>query len=565
MQPPSRKHWIIADKITPEAEKELAAFPPLIRQILFNRKISDPIQALRYMEGRADAGDPFCLKDMNAVVDRIIFAIDHNEKIAVYGDYDVDGISATALMYEVLRELGARVEPYIPNRFDEGYGLNNAALETLANGGARLVLTVDCGVRSLEEAEYASQMGIDLIISDHHHPGAQLPDAYAVICPKQPGDEYPDKSLAGVGLAYKIAEALFASRTGSAARAQDWLDLVALGTIADIVPLTGENRSLVRGGLNRLRSGQRLGVVSLARAAGINLSMLTAGDVGFMLAPRLNAAGRIESPQAAFDLLVSNDIQQAGLLAQKLDDQNRSRQAQTREMLKLAEQQLMEAEEEFLIFTVDSSFNSGVVGLVASRLTERYHRPAVVGTWMEDEVRASCRSIGGFNITHALDECADILVRHGGHAMAAGFTVRGERLEELRERLMKIAWRELAECDLRPVVHVDAEVSFEELRPDILSYLNSLQPTGQENPEAVFCSRNLTIRSAKAVGDKTHLKLLLTDGKLVFDAIAFHFGHLVDNLPKKVDVAYHFEKNSYNGREALQLRVIDIKPGGTVD
>ncbi|MHB0924478.1 MAG: single-stranded-DNA-specific exonuclease RecJ [Bellilinea sp.] len=566
MQPPSSKRWVIAEKISPQADEALTAYPPAIRQILFNRGIEDTLQAQRYMEGKAELADPYLLKVMGATVDRIVWALDHNEKMAVYGDFDVDGVTATVLMVEALRTLGGIVEPYIPNRFEEGYGLNVEALESLAEKGVQLVITVDCGIRSIVEANRANELGIDLIISDHHHPGAALPEGYAVICPKQPGDEYPDKDLAGVGVAYKIAQALFSRRSGSISYADHWLDLVALGTVADMVPLIGENRLMVRKGLHLLRMGQRLGVVSLANAARINLPSLDAGNIGFGLAPRLNAAGRLESAHDAFDLLASKDLQRTGLLAQKLDDQNRERQKQTLEMQTLAEQQLLEAEEELLIFALDPTFNAGLVGLVASKLTERYHRPAIVGTWMEGTVRASCRSIAEFHITQALDECADLMVRHGGHSLAAGFTVREEHLGELKERLVRIAWREMAGSDLRPEIKVDLEIGLKDLRPDLLDYLEMLQPTGQNNPGAVFCTRDLEIRYPKTVGnDKTHLKMSVTDGHLIFDSIAFRFGHLLADLPKRVDIAYHFEKNIYNGRETLQLRVIDIRPTGSGD
>lgn len=566
MQPPSSKRWIIAEKLPPQADQSLAAFPLFLRQILFNRGIQDGVQAIRYLEGRFEPGDPFLLADMHEAVDRLVFALDKREKIAVYGDFDVDGVTATVLMVEVLQSLGGLVEAYIPNRFDEGYGLNVDALENLAARGVQVVLTVDCGIRSLQEAKRADELGIDLIISDHHHPGAGLPEAYAVICPKRPDDEYPDKNLAGVGLAYKIAQAVVSRRPGAGLAAENWLDLVALGTIADMVPLAGENRLMVRKGLHMLRLGQRLGVVSLANAAGLNLQRLNATDVGFGLAPRLNAAGRLESAQAAFNLLAATDLQQAGLLAQKLDDHNRERQQQTRDMQRQAEQQLLEAEEEYILFTLDPNFNPGVVGLVAARLTETYYRPAVVGTWLDGVIRASCRSIDEFHITQALDECRDLMVRYGGHALAAGFTVREEHLGELRERLSKIAWDQLSKYDLRPVIHIDMELPLKDLQPDLLDWLEMLQPTGQGNPDPIFCTRNLEIRYPKTVGaDKSHLKMSVTDGKLVFDCIAFRFGHLLNILPKKVDIAYYFEKNVYNGRENLQLRVIDIKPSGPSD
>lgn len=566
MQPPSSKRWVIAQKITPEADQALAAYPPVMRQFLFNRGITEGVQAIRYLEGRVETADPFLLTDMAAAVDRLIWALDHREKIAVFGDFDADGVTSTVMMIEALQAFGGLVEPYIPDRLEEGYGLNNEALTILKESGVQIVLSVDCGIRSVNEARHALDLGLDLIITDHHHVGEQLPPGYAVIDPKREGDAYPDKNLAGVGVAYKLVQALASRRPGSGIAAEDWLDLVALGTVADMVPLIGENRLLVRKGLHRLRLGKRQGVLSLANAARVNLNTLSTGDVGYMLAPRLNAAGRLESALAAYHLLYSKDVAEAGLLAQKLDDQNTSRQKQTRDMQTEAERQLLEAEEEYILFALGQDFNPGVVGLVAARLVELFHRPAIVGAWVDGAIRASCRSIPGFHITRALDECAALLVRHGGHDCAAGFTVHEEHLEELRERLAKIAWRDLAGSDLRPVVRIDQEIPLNELHPTLLDWMEMLQPTGQNNPDATFCSRNLQVAHVKTVGaDKTHLKFSVTNGNIFFDAIAFRFGHMAGKMPDRVDLAYQFEKNVFNGRESLQLKVMDIKASGTPD
>jgi single-stranded-DNA-specific exonuclease len=500
---------------------------------------------------------------MDAVVDRLLFAVDHNEKITVYGDYDVDGVTATALMVDVLNALGGQAEAYIPNRFEEGYGLNNDALDALAEQGVRVVLTVDCGIRSLPEAEHAEALGMDLIISDHHHPRGELPKAYAVVCPKQDGDEYPDKNLAGVGLAYKIAQALISKRPVEGYTAEDWLDLVALGTVADIVPLVGENRMLVKAGLAQMRLGRRQGLLSLVKAAGLNLAGLNAVDISFGLAPRLNAAGRLESALASYELLTTRDLMRAGFLSQKLDDQNRERQKQTQEMQLKAESQIHEAGFERLLFAFDPQFNPGVVGLVAAKLTESYYRPAIVGTTLEGYTRASCRSIQEFHITRALDECADLMEHHGGHAMAAGFTIRNDRLGELIERLNAIAQRELADLDLRPALRADMEIPLRDLHPEWLRELDQLQPTGAGNPEAQFVSRGLRVVRAKIVGsDGKHLKLAVTDGRITYDAIAFRQGHWWEKMPERIDILYQFEKNVYNGRESLQLNVRDIKPSG---
>ncbi|MBP7786281.1 MAG: single-stranded-DNA-specific exonuclease RecJ [Longilinea sp.] len=561
MQIPAYRRWQIAPALPAEANIALVEYPYPIRQILYNRGCLDADSAERYLRAQPEMYDPFQMIGMEDAVARILSAISMGEEIVVYGDYDVDGVTATALLVQVLQQMGGKARAYIPNRFDEGYGLNNEALDVLAQEQVRLVITVDCGIRSPVEAEHARSCGMDMIITDHHHPKDEIPNAWAVICPRQEGDPYPDKNLAGVGLAFKLAQALLLRHPVEGVSAEDWLDLVALGTVADLVPLVGENRGLVRAGLRILRMGRRQGVLSLAQAAGLNPERLTAGDISFGLAPRLNAAGRLESALAAFAMLMSTDPMEAGPLAQKLDDQNRQRQKITQEIQQAAE--LMAAEEvsPHLIFAVHPEFNSGVVGLAASRLVEAYYRPAIVGQIGEETTRASCRSIPIFHITKALDECADLLVRHGGHAMAAGFTVSNHQLEELRVRLQAIAERELADQELVPSLRADIELPLSEIRPSLLPYLDQLQPTGTNNPEAVFVARNLWVTNSRTVGaEKKHLKLTVTDGSITYDAIAFRQGHWQDQMPESVDLMFTFEKNNFQGREYLQLNVKDIQP-----
>ncbi len=565
MQKVALKRWKLAEKIPAEVEQALSYYPPFFRQVLYNRGITDRDQAMTFLDPGEDFHDPMLLLNMLGVVERLLFAIDHHETIAVYGDYDVDGVSATALLVETIQLLGGNVIAYIPNRFEEGYGLNIEALSFLREQSVRLVLTVDCGIRSLREAEHAKQIGLDLIISDHHHPLEEIPSAEFVICPKQKGDEYPEKNLAGVGIAHKIAHALL--RQGRKELPYDGfgLDLVALGTVADVVPLTGENRMLVRAGLKVLRRGWRAGLRSLAQAARLNLSTLNTADIGFGLAPRLNAAGRLESALASYQLLLEKDIQQIGLLVQRLDDQNRDRQKITTEMQKRAEELIQMEGFEEILFAFDESFNPGVVGLVAGKLTESYYRPAVVGHMNGEFVRASCRSIPAFHITRALDTCADLMVHHGGHALAAGFTIHRNHLTELKQRLAKIAMDQLGDLDLRPVLRADVELPLGELHPEFLKYLSLLEPTGMDNPEVHFISRSVRISNARSIGtDGKHLKFSVTDGRITYDAVAFRQGHWMETgLPKEVDILYRFEINNYNGRESLQLNVVDIKPAGS--
>jgi single-stranded-DNA-specific exonuclease len=565
------KRWVIAPPITPQADEALSKFPPILKQIVFNRGMGTDAEARAFLKAEPNSNtDPFQLIGMTAAVDRIRYALDHHEPIAIYGDYDVDGVTATALLVHALEAFGGNVRGYIPNRFDEGYGLNTDALDSLKADGVKLVITVDCGIRSPEEALHARTIGLDLVISDHHHPdGENLPAAFAVINPKQHGDPYPDKDLAGVGLAYKIAEALVSAQQWmNGFQLNDLLDLVALGTVADLAPLVGENRVLVRRGLRQIHATKRQGLFSLASVAEMKINKVTAGNIGFVLGPRLNASGRLESALASFELLTTTDFMRAGQLAQQLDVQNRQRQALTRSMQEQAELiAKSEDPEAFLLFAAHEEFNPGVVGLAASRLTEVYYRPAVVAAKNADETRGSCRSIPEFHITDALDQCKDLLIRHGGHAAAAGFTVKNENLPELVTRLKAIAKEQLGDKDLRHTLSADMEVSLSDLNFEVLKHLNYLEPTGYGNPDAVFVSRNVKVKTARTVGmDGKHLKLTLEeDGGATFDCIGFRMGHMKTTLPPRVDVMYRLEANEYNGRTSLQLNLKDVKATGIPD
>jgi single-stranded-DNA-specific exonuclease len=565
------KRWAIASPITPQAEESLTKFPPILKQILFNRGLGSYEEAKLFLEAKpVSNNDPFQLLGMRATVERILDALEHQEPIAIYGDYDVDGVTATALLVEALEGLGANVRGYIPNRFDEGYGLNKDALDSLQADGVKLVITVDCGIRSPNEALHARTIGLDLIISDHHHPdGLNLPPAFAVINPKQHGDPYPDKDLAGVGIAYKIAEALVSSRPAAVSlQLNDLLDLVALGTVADLAPLVGENRSLVRKGLRQIRATKRQGLYSLAGVAQMKIDKTTAGQIGFMLGPRLNASGRLESALASLELLTTPDVMRAGQLALQLDGQNRQRQAITKTMQQQADEIAMnEDPNAFLLFAAHEDFNPGVVGLAASRLTELYYRPAIVAAKSAEETRGSCRSIPEFHITDALDLCKDLLVRHGGHAAAAGFTVKNENLPALVTRLKSIAEDQLSGRDLRQTLSADMVVPLSQLNFGVLDYLAYLEPTGYGNPDAVFVSRNVKVKSSRTVGaESRHLKLSLEDERgATVDCIGFRMGHLQPTLPPRVDVMYHFEVNEYNGRKSLQLNLKDVKAAGIPD
>jgi len=563
---PLPKRWHIHHRIPNDIDQALKDFSPLMRQLLYNRGFTEAESAADFISGTVShPTDPYQLSGMEQAVKRLHEAITQGEKIVVYGDYDADGVTSAALLSSFLSVLGVDARVYIPNRYDEGYGLNEEAMHQLAGEGAKLVITVDCGVRAVGEVTLANELGMDLIITDHHHVPEVLPPAVAVIDPKKPGDAYPEKDLAGVGLAFKLAQAYLSAYPREDIDPALWLDLVAIGTVADLAPLRGENRMLVKAGLDQIRSQPRQGIYSLAQVAGIDLKKINAGNIGFGLGPRLNAAGRLESALTAFELLSTNNLLEAGRLAQVLDSYNSERQDMTHLIREQAAEQVLGTDPDaVLFFAASPEFSEGVVGLAASRLADAYYRPSIVAHQGEEFTVASCRSIPEFHITRALDAVADLLVRHGGHAAAAGFTVRNADTDALITRLTEIAQSQLGELELLPEIHIDREILLDKLDykyiPGILEDLHKLEPTGRGNPEPVFASRNVGVRQARTVGrEGSHLKLTLQAGRNAFDAIAFRQGHWAGAMPDRVDVAYRFEINEYMGRNTLQLNVKDIK------
>jgi len=574
---PRSKRWQIAPAAPSSYVKQFTGLPRLLIQALYNRGVIGTDQVAAFLDPNPPLRNPLeppKLKGLEKAVMRLRCAIQQREPVAVYGDYDVDGVTATALLVQTLTALGADARPYIPDRVDEGYGLNIQALHKLQEAGVRVVVTVDCGIRSPREVARGNELGLDIIVTDHHSVGAELPPAWACINPKQDDCPYPFKELAGVGLAFKLAQALLLveQRTSGHAplREDDLLDLVALGTVADLAPLVDENRALVSRGLTRLNTVPRPGVAALIQVSGIKPGAVNAMAIGFMLGPRLNAAGRIEHAIAAYRLLSTSDAAQARELAVELDERNRERQRLTRETQdKARELALARAPADApLLFAADPGFRAGVVGLAASRLTEEFYRPSVVVELGEDESRGSCRSIPEFHITRALDECADLLVRYGGHAAAAGFTVPTARLDELAARLLAIAQAQLGGRDLNPSLEIDAEVLPGELNSETWAQLKRLEPCGYANPTPVLVSRSLRVREARPVGaDGAHLKLTLQDERrVIWDAIAFRQSHHLAWLQNdmQVDAAYHLEINEWNGQERLQLNVLDLRPAGQV-
>lgn len=563
------KRWNIAPRVPSEQAVLYPDLPPWVVQVLYNRGIRTPEQVRAFLADDFEAPNPFEMKGMERAVRRLWRAIEDNEQMAVFGDFDVDGVTATALLVEVLQAAGGRVMPYIPHRVDEGYGLNLDALRDLWRQGVRLVITVDCGIRSVVEVTEASK-GLEIILTDHHSVGEVLPPAMAVINPKQQDCPYPFKELAGVGVAYKLAQAFLRMREAIGKPVplpeERLLDLVALGTVADLAPLTGENRALVRRGLKALNEAPRSGIEALMATANVRRGEVDATAIGFRLGPRLNAAGRLRSATLAYDLLTCQDPLQTRELARQLDELNRTRQTQTEQAVARAEALVQEGDPDaYLYFAASPEFELGIVGLAAGRLTEAHYRPTVVVEQGAEESRGSCRSIAEFHITRALDACSDLLIRHGGHAAAAGFTAATACLEDLRIRLQELAQEQLAGQDLRPVVDIDVECDLADLAEVTMDHLGLFEPCGMANPPPVFLSRAARVRSMRRMGaEGQHLKLDLLDAKNAsWEAVAFGFGDRSDALAGRVELVYTVGVNDWNHQKRTQLMVEDVRPAGS--
>jgi len=574
--------WQLASEMPADSPLRTAgdAVHPVLRQILFNRGLMRPADIQAFLSKHyLDSRDPFQLADMDRATDRVARALRDGQTIVIYGDFDADGVTSTVLLTEALRAMAddrRLIIPYIPDRVDEGYGLNLEALTALRQKGADLVISVDCGIRSPVEVAHAASIGLDMIVTDHHSLGRELPPALAVINPKRPDSRYPEKMLAGVGIAYKLAQAVrLALPERAVGDESNLLDLVAIGTVADLAPLLGENRKLVAEGLVVLNECRRPGVAALMKVSGLTQGQMTAESIGFGLGPRINAAGRLAHAYDAAKLLIASNSHTAAEQAAKLDDLNRKRQSLTRQLSAQAEQMIDPAAS--IIIASSPAFKSGVVGLVASRLAEKNYRPVIIMEQGPDESRGSCRSIPEFHITDALDEVADLLVRHGGHAQAAGFTIHNQNVPEFIGRLTEIACERLAGQDLKPALTIDAELPLGEIDWALQGTLEQLEPTGYHNPSPLLLARGAEVISHRPVGsDGSHLQLHLVDARRngaaeprngqharpvqAFPAIAFRQGEWAAALPKFIDIAYRIGVNRWQGNETLQLVIEDMCP-----
>jgi single-stranded-DNA-specific exonuclease len=555
---------------------------PLLVQCLVNRGFSEPATIENFLRPRLkQLADPFLLPDMDAAITRLLTARERGDSLVIFGDYDVDGVTSSTLLLQVLRALGWQASSYLPHRMDEGYGLSRDGVENcLKKYPTNLLLAVDCGSTAVETIAWLRERGVDVIVLDHHQISDPPPAAVALVNPRvalrNRASDNPAaasfEELCSVGLAFKLAHALVKrGREINLPGAADFdlrplLDLVALGTIADLVPLTGENRILVSAGLERLNATTRPGLVALKQVAQ-SPDTLGTFDVGFQLAPRLNASGRLETAEESLNLLMADSLDEAMPLAQRLDAQNRERQKIERGIAEEAGgavRSRFNPESDYVIVEGRLLWHLGVVGIVASRVLQEFYRPTIIIGGEGDNWRGSGRSIAGFDLAAALRECDDLLVRHGGHAMAAGLTIHPDNLEAFRTRLNEIARRTLKREDLQPPLRLDAEVNLGDLSLDSLAELDQLKPMGQGNPAVQFYAANVTHhRPLQRMGaDKQHVKLWGTDGKIVHEAVWWNAGK--ESLPVgRFDLSFAPQVNAYNGKQSVQLKVLDWRPAAT--
>lgn len=545
----------------PDEYLQSSAQPALIAQLLHNRGVKPGDVESFLAPGSALEGNPFLLPDISRAVGRIYEAALAREKVAVYGDFDVDGVTAATILAEGLSRVGLESMLYIPDRFTEGHGLNLAAIEELHARGANLVITVDCGVTDVNEVKRAHELGMDMIITDHHIPLQSLPLAVAVVDPKRRDSRYPHPDLAGAGVAFKLLQALF-HRDSRASWLAELLDLVAMATVTDLSPLVGENRYLVSEGLKQLNHSSRLGIQEMVALAGLKMGGLGTEDISWVLGPRLNAAGRVDSASASYRLLATQSVDEARALALELEERNAERQKLTAEVLGLVRERLTAKVHLPLLMDADESYSVGVIGPVAGKLVDEFYRPVAIVSAGPDLCKGSCRSIPEFDMVAALESCRDLLTAFGGHAMAAGFTIPRRNMPELEGRLISLARHQLGHLDLRPELRVDAELPLTQLTGDTFNLIQRLSPFGRGNPLPTFLSRHVEVTECRNFGSHGDwLRLKLKQGKVTWRAVDFVSQAKADEIPRYVDIVYYLETTRWNGEEVLSLNLRDLAPG----
>jgi len=548
-----------------ELSKEMN-ISPILAQLLINRGLKCSSEVKKFI--KADFGNlnnPNLFLDMTKALDRIIYSINNDERILIYGDYDVDGITSTALLFSVLKEITSNIYYYIPNRFQEGYGLNEQAINIALKNKISLIITVDCGISSVCEIEKAKELGIDVIISDHHIPQSSIPSAFAIINPKC-DENYPFKELAGVGVSFKIAQALYARLNKNQENLNEFLDYVALGSIADSVPFVSENRILIKYGLRILNQTKKEGLKALIKECGLNEGEINTRDINYALAPRLNAAGRLEDPKIALELLLTESKERAKYLAKKLSEINNNRRNIGDSILKeakiQAKKQINKENNHVLVLSAEN-WNQGVIGIIASRLVEEFNRPTIVISEKNDIGKGSGRSTQNFHLYKAIEQCKELLTNYGGHEHAAGIGIQSKKILEFKLKINKIYQTFMTEKEIIPQLDIDASILLKDINFNLLKDIDTLEPFGFGNPKPVFCSYENKISNWRLVGEKKqHIKMKVLEKDRLFYGIGFKLAKigskiLTDN--KRVSLAFNVELNRWNGAENIQINIKDIK------
>ncbi len=533
----------------------------LLAKVLLNRGFKEKEKVQKFLYPKLEElYDPFLMNDMDVAVQRIIEAYETKEKVTIYGDYDVDGITSISVLKSFLTELGMDVEHYLPSRLEEGYGLNNEAVKKVAEQSTKLLITVDCGISAYNEVEYAKELGMEVIVTDHHECPEKLPRALAVLDPKREDSTYPFSSLAGVGVSFKLIQALSYRLNLDRKRYLKYLDVVCLGTVADIVPLVDENRIIVTYGLILMKQTRKVGLQELIKASGY--SKIDSMTISFGLAPRLNACGRMGKADLALELILTQDRAEAQKIALELNEINKERQEVEKKIISDAIE-IIERDrlyENGVIVVGNENWHHGVIGIVASKITETYYKPSILICMENGKGKGSGRSIEGFDLHGALTECEDLLEKFGGHEMAIGLSIYESNILKLREKLCSIAIENKID-ELQPVVKIDAEVNSDDISFETIRDLEKLEPFGEANPSPIFMYKNLKVDSVRALSNGKHLRLVLKDNNFKYDAIAFNMGdkRLSIEIGNKVDIAHSLEINHFNNTDKIQFNLKDIK------
>ena len=556
------KKWeyrnIDQDKVKEIAEKFYIS--ELISSVLVSRGITEEDEIRIFLDPtRDDFYDPFLLPDIETAVERLIKAINNKEKVIIYGDYDVDGITSTTVLKKFLDERGLNVSTYIPNRLKEGYGLNKKAIDEICDKGYTLIITVDCGISSIDEVEYANSLGIEVVITDHHEPLENLPDAVAVIDAKRKDNKYPFNQLAGVGVVFKVIQGLSKKLKLDDKEYLKYLDLVCVGTISDIVPLVDENRVIAKLGLKLIAMTKNLGLRELIKASGYK--EIDSNTVSFGIAPRINACGRMGHEEDALKIFLSDDIGEVKALTQQLNEYNRTRQETEKEIFKQA-LEMIDRDKEYdnnAIVLGHSQWHHGVIGIVSSKITEIYFKPSILICFEGEEAKGSGRSVPGFDLHNALCSCSNHLEKYGGHEMAVGLCLKKNEFQSFKRELEEYAEKEKVK-EITPVIYIDNLITEREMNFNTIEELKLLEPFGEANKKPLFAYKGLKIDSIRAISEGRHLKLTLKDKNNIINAIGFNMGNLADDylIGDKIDIVGYLELNHFNGIDTIQLNLKDI-------